>query len=204
MYTLYFVPGACSLATQVVLRELGQDVTLIQKQQVADFTAINPAGTVPVVIDGDRTLSEGAAVMIYLLTKHQSPMLPVYDLTARQQAIQDIMFANATMHPAYGRLFFALSAIENQTQRQAFFDSAATAINQLWLVVEKRLESSPFLGGEQVSAADIMLAVYSRWGASFPVSIVIPEKVQFMIDHVIAMPNFQKALQAEQAVPEFA
>ena len=105
MYTLYYLPGACSLATQVVLHELDQAVEIIDKQLVEDFTAINPVGTVPVLVDNGNTYREGAAVILYLLHKHQSTMMPTTGV-AHDLAVQNIMFANATMHPAYGRLFF--------------------------------------------------------------------------------------------------
>jgi glutathione S-transferase len=197
MYTLYYLPGACSLATQVILHELKQPVKLIDRQQVNDFEQVNPVGTVPVLIDGDRTLSEGAAVMMYLLDKHGSRCFPRDDIAARQQAIQDIMFANATMHPAYGRLFFIARTEGSVETKQPFFDAAAQAINALWDVVEERLQDRPYLGGDYSSAADIMLAVYSRWGAGFPVSIKLGEKTAAMVESVIASPSFQRALQAE-------
>lgn len=204
MYTLYFLPDACSLATQVVLRELGQEVNLIHKQQVSDFSSINPVGTVPVLHDQDngQTLREGAAIMIHLLEKHPIPMLPQNDANARLQAIRNIMFANATMHPAYSRLFFASSAIHDADARQAFFATAANAISALWQVVEDQLQEQPFLGGAQPSAADIMLSVYSRWGAGFPVNIQIGEKASAMIDRVLAMDSFKQALKAEQHAAE--
>ena len=198
MYTLYFLPGACSLATQVVLRELGQEVTLIDKQTVDNYTEINPVGTVPVLVNGDQTLTEGAAVMIHLLSNHPNKMWPGNDPVAKQSAIQDIMFANATMHPAYSRLFFAANSIENVELRSQVFEAAASNIRTLWQVVEDKLTNYPFLGGEHVSAADIMLAVYSRWGEGFPVDINIPPKAQKMIEHVVSMPSFAASLAAEQ------
>lgn len=197
MYTLYYLPGACSLATQVVLHELKQPVELIDKQQVTDFAAINPVGNVPVLVDGEHTLREGAAVMLYLLNKHSSPLLPS-DQPGRQRAIEDIMFANATMHPAYGRLFFTERKLETSDAKQQAFDAAAQSIDELWQVVEAQLQSQAFLGGEQASAADIMLAVYSRWGAAFPVTINIGAKTRRMLDAVLALPSFERALQAEQ------
>ncbi|MCR8923578.1 glutathione S-transferase family protein [Dasania sp. GY-MA-18] len=197
MYTLYYQPGACSLATQVVLHELKQDVAIIDKQQVENFSAINPIGTVPVLVDGDKTLREGAALMIYLLNKHQNSMLPATG-AAREQAIQDLMFANATMHPAYGRLFFIAQHISDDNAKQSAFDAAALTINQLWQVVEQQLATHAFLGGDQPSAADIMLAVYSRWGASFPVAIRLGHNSQKMVAAVQAMPSFQRAVNAEQ------
>ena len=196
MYTLYYLPGACSLATQVVIHELDQAVEIIDKQNVENFTAINPVGTVPLLVDSSGTRREGAAVILYLLDKHQNTMLPTTG-KARQQAIQDIMFANATMHPAYGRLFFIAQNITDEKTKQSAFEAAAQAINPLWEVVEQQLENQAFLGGDQPSAADIMLTVYSRWGASFPVDIKFGIKTQKMVDAVLLKPSFERALAAE-------
>ena len=198
MYKLYYLADACSLATHVVLHQLNQAVEIIDKQQVQDFSTINPVCTVPVLIDGDSTLREGAAVMLHLLNKHHSHMLPS-DGSAREQAIQDIMFANATMHPAYNRLFFITHNIADKKVRQAALESAAEAITTLWQVVEQQLTAQDFLGGEQASAADIMLTVYSRWGQSFPVDIPLGKHSTKMLDAVQAMPSFKHAVADEQA-----
>ena len=202
MYTLYYLPDACPLATHVVLNELGQDVNAIDKQKVSDFHNINPTGMVPVLVDGNKILREGAAIMLYLLDKHENTMLPASG-PGREQAIQNIMFANASMHKAYNRLFFASENMADETifdekAKQATFDLAAKKISQLWQVVEDQLATQDFLGGDTPSAADIMLAVYSRWGAAFPVNIQWGPKVQAMLDSVLAMPSFQDALAVQQ------
>ncbi|WP_431688133.1 glutathione S-transferase family protein [Hahella sp. NBU794] len=197
MYTLYYVPGACSLATQVVLHELNQPVQIISKQAVENFQAINPVGTVPVLKKDGKTYTEGAAVMLHLLETHPNALFPT-EKAARAQAIQNIMFANATMHPAYSKLFFVANTDLSESAKQSAYASAASSINQLWNVVEDRLTEQNFLGGETVSAADIMLTVYSRWGASFPVDIHIGPNTQKMIDHVLSMASFQTALNNEQ------
>ena len=78
-YTLYYMPGACSMAVHVVLNELGQEVTLENAKadpKPAGFLKANPRGQVPVLVDGDLVVREGAAIMIYLLDKHTSPLLP--------------------------------------------------------------------------------------------------------------------------------
>jgi len=198
MYTLYYLPGACSLATQVVLHELDQAVDIVDIQKVDNFSEINPVATVPVLIDGERTLCEGAAILLYLLNKHPSHMLPTSG-AGREQAIEDILFANATMHPAYGRLFFIAQQISDESAKAEAFAAAAQAINQLWRVVEQKLASQPFLGGERPSAADIMLAVYSRWGAGFPVNIAHGSNTIRMLADVQITPSFLRALKAEQA-----
>ena len=197
MYTLYNLPGSCSLATQVVLHELNQPVELVDVQQLSNFTDINPVGAVPVLIDGDSTLREGAAILLHLFNKHENSMMPTSG-ASRKQAIEDILFANATMHPAYGRLFFIARHITDKDAKQAAFNAAAEAINSLWQVVDQQLAGRDFLGGERASAADILLAVYSRWGDNYPVTITFGSNTSRMLDAVQAMPSFQLSLAAEQ------
>lgn len=198
MYTLYYMEGSCSLATLSVLNEIGVDGTeVIDKAKVDDYKHINPVGAVPALVDGDATLREGAAVMIHLLDKHSNTLLPK-EGDARQKAIENIMFANATMHPAYGRLFFLGQAVENDDVKQDLMNKAAGMINNLWEVVELQLKDQDYLGGDAPSAADFMLTVYSRWGGMFPVDIIIPAKTEKMIANILSRDSFVKALEMEK------
>ncbi len=197
MYSLYYLPNACSLATQIVLRELGQDIRLIHKATAEEFPALNPVGMVPVLVDNGFTIREGAAVMLYILSRHQNEFLPE-EPEARFKAIQDIMFANATMHPAYSRLFFIAQNMPDGDAKSQAFDSAAKAINKLWHVVDQQLSDQPYLGGTRYSAADIMLTVYSRWGEHFPVNITFGQNVERMLAVVERLPSFQESVAAEQ------
>lgn len=197
MYTLYYSPGACSVATQVVLHELGQQVKIIDRQHVDDFSAVTPLQAVPVLVDGKQTLTEGAAIILHLLSKHENTMLPEGE-EAKQHAVQQIMFANATMHPAYNRLFFLTEHMSDGKSKQQALNAAASTINTLWEFVENELQSKAFLGGIFPSAADIMLTVYSTWGQYFPVQIHIGEQTTAMLNAVQAMPSFQKTLEAQR------
>lgn len=196
MYELYYLSGACSLATQVVLRELNQEVKIIDKTKVDNFNSINPVGSVPVLIDGNKVLTEGAAIMLHLLKKHNSSLMPKSD-DGYQKALQEIMFANATVHPAYSKLFFIAQHITDESAKRDAFNEAANSISQLWKVVENKLDNKPFLGGDTISTADIMLTVYSRWGAFFPVDITFGEQTRKMFAAVEAMPSFKKSVEAE-------
>jgi glutathione S-transferase len=203
MYTLYYLPDACSLATHVVLNELNQPVEIIDIQKVDDFKIINPVGTVPVLLDssgmdgGNITRLEGAAVLLHLLDKYENTMLARTGET-REQAIQNIMFANATMHPAYSVLFFIAKNITVEEAKKSAFASAEININRLWQIIDQQLAGRDFLGGDKPSAADILLAVYSRWGASFPVHIRLGHNAQRMVEAILSMPSFQQAISEEK------
>lgn len=199
MYTLYYIPDACSLAIHTLLLELGQAVTLIHKASVPQFETINPTGQVPVLDTGAVQLREGAAIILYLLNQHPNPLLPINSAAPTQKSIQQLLFANANMHPAYSRLFFLAAQEIDNAVKLHLQQQAALAINRLWQVVEDELHSGSFLGGNNPSAADLLLAVYSRWGEHFPVDIVIGPRATAMIQKVIALPSFQQALAAEHA-----
>lgn len=196
MYTLYFLPGACSLATHAILNELSQPVNLVHRQDADHYAALNPAGTVPVLVAQNRVFNEGVAILLYLLDKHENTLID-RDGESRQRAIENMLFANASMHPAYGRLFFIERNIGNAESRQQAFAAAVDAINNLWAVVEEKLKDTSYLGGDSVSPADFLLAVYSRWGQFFPVNITIGVNTQRMIDSVLSRDSFQRALQRE-------
>lgn len=196
MYTLYYSPGACSLATHTILNMLGHKPELIYAASAENFEQVNASKMVPVLQDGDRHLTEGAAIILHLLDKHQNDLLPKAG-KSRRTAIENLMMANATMHPAYGRLFFANMHLQDGSEKKAFFNAAADAINAIWQSIENKIQEGPYLGGDTVSPADILLTVYSRWGQFFPVDIIIGPKTQKMIELIMQSDAFQLALKRE-------
>src|ERR1700732_2470728 len=73
MLTLYFAPGACSLAAHIVLEESGQKyekqlVDLANGEQRSEpYLKINPQGRVPALrLDNGEPLAENTAILPYL------------------------------------------------------------------------------------------------------------------------------------------
>ena len=108
MYTLYYSPGACSMAVHILLEELGASYEAVKvdlragEGQKPEFLKLNPRGQVPVLVEDGAPLKEGAAIIIHLLEQHNSPLLPK-DGPERAAALEWICWCNATLHPAYGR-----------------------------------------------------------------------------------------------------
>ncbi|MGH7006944.1 MAG: glutathione S-transferase N-terminal domain-containing protein, partial [Stellaceae bacterium] len=73
MLTLFYCPGACSMASHIVLEESdekyeGRKVNLAQgEQRSAEYLKINPHAKVPVLkLDDGEVLTENAAILPYL------------------------------------------------------------------------------------------------------------------------------------------
>ena len=72
MLTLYFSPGACSMASHIGIEESGADyvekpVYLLKgEQNTEEYRRINPRGKVPALgVDG-RIITENTAILSYL------------------------------------------------------------------------------------------------------------------------------------------
>ncbi|MGH7768986.1 MAG: glutathione S-transferase N-terminal domain-containing protein [Candidatus Binatia bacterium] len=72
MMTLYFSPGACSLASHIGLEETGapyelKPVVLAKQQQKTEaYLKINPRGKVPSLSVDGKVLVENTAILTYL------------------------------------------------------------------------------------------------------------------------------------------
>lgn len=191
------MPGSCSLAVHALLNELEQPVELILAKEFEKFTDISPRGTVPVLDDDGLILTEGAAIILHLVDKHSNQLLAVKGVE-RAKSVKWLMFANATMHTAYGRLFFGLNNIENKEQQLEFFHKCAASINLLWQDVDAQLAKTKFISGEQPSPADFLLTIFANWGQYFPIEINFGENVSRMLKDISNRPSFQTALEKEQ------
>jgi glutathione S-transferase len=202
MYTLYYSPGACSMAVHVALIECRAEFRLEKidvhagQQRSPAFLKINPRGQVPVLADDGMVMREGAAILIHLLEKHQSPLLPKSD-PARAAALEWLLFCNATLHPAYARVFF-LKRGPDQPAKEKLLEIAAASINKLWEEVEQRLGVSPFLAGRDITIADILMTVIANWSQNVPGEIKIGPKTKKLLQTVIARPSYKQALETEQ------
>ena len=204
MYTLYYMPGSCSMAIHVLLNELGEHPKLVDVKdpsggmaRPADFLKLNPRGNVPTLVDHGHVIREGAAIITYLLDKHESPLLPRSG-KERATALEWLMFCNATLHPAYGRAFFAMKNFDGEVKEKVL-KVAVEMINKNWKDVEERLSASPYLAGKEITAADILLTVIANWSSNFPAgAIQIGPNTKKLFKAVIARPAYKQALEAEK------
>ena len=199
-YKLYYAPGACSMAVHVVLNELGQSFESInQKDKFKDpeFLKLNPRGQIPVLIVDGEPVKEGAAIITWLLDTHDKDgkLMPKSGL-ARAKALEWLMWCNASLHPACGKMFWlnkpAASVLSDDVKGQLKTLFLAQ-IQSLWDEAEARLATSKYLAGDSITAADILLAVIANWG----LPVTLGANVKRVLKDVTARPSYQKALAVE-------
>ena len=108
MLTLYYAPGACSMAAHIVLEESGekytpQRVDLAKGEQKTDaYLKIHPLGRVPALrLDSGEPLSENTAILPSLGKRFG--LWPT-DAAAEAKALSLIGFFAASVHPAHAHV----------------------------------------------------------------------------------------------------
>lgn len=200
MYTLYTLPGSCSTGIVVLLEKLGVPYQLINRNDVPDYQTMVPTNQVPALKTQEgRVFTEGAAIALYLLEKHDNAMLPK-DLEARAEFYQWLNFDYSTLHPAYGRMFTIAYKIKLSDKLKAeTLQQLADSVSSLWAILDKRLETRKFILGDQPTQPDYMAAVYSSWNASFAdTNIKMGNNVKRLIADVASLPEFKAAYKKEQ------
>ena len=105
--TLYFSPGASSMAPHIALHEIGAPfesrVVSLRKTEnrAPGYLALNPEGKVPTLLIDDRPLTEVAAILFYLAKRFPAAgLLPVDDIEAEAHVVAWMSFIASTVHPA--------------------------------------------------------------------------------------------------------
>lgn len=99
MLKLYGMGPTRSLRALWALRELDAEFEFVPVNLPAgenrhpDFLRLNPAGKLPVLVDGDFVLTESAAIVMYLAEKYGAKGLMPADLKERAQAYRWSLFA---------------------------------------------------------------------------------------------------------------
>src|SRR4249919_3969388 len=105
MLTLYYAPGACSLASHIVLEESGEKyegkrVDLAKGEQRTEaYLKIHPLGRVPaLLLDNGEPLTENTAILPYLGKRFG---LWPKDPVAEAKALSLIGYFASSVHPAH-------------------------------------------------------------------------------------------------------
>jgi glutathione S-transferase len=186
MLTLYFAPGASSMAVHIALHEIGvafeaRPMSFNRNDMHApDYLALNPEGKVPTLVVDGRPLTEVAAILFYLARRFpDAALLSSGDIEAEAQAISWMSFIASTLHPA----------------RQRGQDYA----KQVYGIADRRLGTGWALG--RYSIVDIHLfRLYWRLAHSLKPA---PETFPNLTAHyarMMARPAAQKTIAVESAV----
>ncbi len=163
-----------------------------------EFMALNPLGTVPLLVDGEARLTESCAIAHYLATRGGSTPLAIAPGEPDYAAYLDYTYhADATItFPQTVYMRFAIF------EKDKGFAEAGVAyakwFHKRLVKVEQRLESREFLCAERFTVADICVGYALILAESVGLDDGVPQSLKDYRARFTARPAYQRAFGREE------
>jgi glutathione S-transferase len=167
MLTLYFSPGACSMAAHIVLEESGekyqsQQVHFADAEQRSEaYLKINPQGRVPaLVLDDGEPLAENTAILPYLGKRFG--LWPT-DPVAEARVLSLIGFLASSVHPSVAHMWRPERYAADPSVFPQIQDAGRNTFDGYLEQIDGKLAGRHWFS-DQYSVVDPYLLVFYPWG----------------------------------------
>ena len=163
MIDFYYWPTPNGHKISIALEEMGLDYEVksinILKGEQRDpaFIAISPNNRIPAIVDHNgpenepHTVFESGAILLYLAEKY-GKFWPEDDVK-RSNVIQWLIFQCANIGPMFGQCGYFNGYAKEKMQHG--IDRYCGETKRLYGLMDKRLETNTYLGGDEYSIADM-------------------------------------------------
>jgi glutathione S-transferase len=194
---LYEFAFTRSIRARWTLQELGVDfegVTVNMRageHRSSQFLAINPAGKLPALVDGDLVLTESAAIVWYLAEKYRK-FLPA-DLAGRAEVNRWLLFTVTELEQPLWRIAKNRNLYPEAQRLAADIPLASQDFRAMADVAEKHMAGRKFVVGEEATIADFVLAYTLDWANEVQLLDRCPQLVAYM-ERMYARPKAPKRI----------
>ena len=198
MIKFYYHPSPNPAKVALCLEETGLPYELMPvdtrkgEQHAAAYRAINPNGKTPALVDGDVTVFDSNAILLYLAEK-TGRFLPANTAAARAAMYSWLMFVASGIGPFSGQcVHFKHYAPEPLPYAINRYDFEAW---RHWSIVDAQLARARYMLGETYTLVDMAV-----WGWARAVPFVLGAEaweklpqVKRLLDEISARPAAQRA-----------
>lgn len=201
---LYYSPGACSLASHIILNEINVDFDLVKVDLKAhktekgdDYYQINPKGYVPALeINPGLILTENVAILPFLAQHDpKQDLIPPSGL-GRAKVLEWLGYLNSELHDAYAVFFGGKLSVEAKEKAYADLDHLLAYIDQ---AIEK--SGNDYLVDDNFGPADAYLFVLTNWSNGIEHDLTPYKNVIHIRNKVAERQSVQIAMRDEGLIP---
>jgi glutathione S-transferase len=169
MMTLYEFAPTRSIRVRWTLQELevpfeAQTVNLVKgEHRSPGFLAINPAGKLPVLVDGGLTLTESISIVLYLAEKYPEKGLLPDGLMGRAELNRWLLFTTTELEQPLWRIARHTALYPAPRRLAGEVALAREDFTAMAQVAEAHMEGREFVVGDRVTVGDFVLAYTLDW-----------------------------------------
>lgn len=203
---LYYKPGACSMASHIILNETGTsfdldktDTDVGRTESGEDFRNISPNGYVPALVtDAGDIITENPAILQYLADQSPNAGLAPPNGTLKRTRLQEALnFVSSELHKSFSP-FFSGADIDGDTRRQA----EANVGRRVSHIERSLADDRAYLLGNTFSVVDAYAFVVLNWAGFIGLSLDAWPKTKAYVARVAARPATVKAMITEGLIKQ--
>lgn len=201
MLTLYYAPGACSMAAHIVLEEGGETyeakrLDLSKGEQRTDaYLKIHPLGRVPaLLLDNGQPLAENTAILPFLGKRFG---LWPKDVVGEAQALSTIGFFAATVHPAHAHISRPERYATDKTIFPDIQEAGRKSFQGYLAHIDGMLAGREWLS-DQYSVLDPYALVFYTWGVRREMPMAEMKNFTAHKNRLLKRPAVQRVVENEK------
>jgi glutathione S-transferase len=201
LLTLFYAPGACSMAAHIVLEESGEKhdarrMDLSKGEQKAEaYLKIHPQGRVPaLLLDDGSPLAENTAILPYLGKRFG--LWPA-DPVAEARALSLIGFFAASVHPAHAHIRRPERYALDESAFPTIKEAGRRAFHGYLKQVDGMLAGRQWLSDEY-SVLDPYAFVFYAWGVARELPMGELAHYTALKDRMLQRPAVQRVVADEK------
>lgn len=208
MLKLYYAAHTCSLATHIVLEEVGADYSTVrvdfaqEQQKSPEFLKVNPKARVPALVTDRGILTETPAMLVYVAQSFPRSRLALMDdpfAFAQVQAFNSYLCSH--LHVAHAHRMRGHRWVDaNDTASIAAMQrKVPESVGGAFELIEREMLKGPWVMGEHYTVCDPYLFTLAQWLEKDGVD---PARIPRVVDHRRRMserPGVKKAIAEELA-----
>jgi glutathione S-transferase len=206
MLTLYFSPGACSMASHIGIEETGapyeEKPTLLAKgeQKTEAYLKINPRGKVPALSADGKVITENTAILTYLARRFPEKKLLPADPLEEARCIGAMAWFSNIVHPSYQRNIRPERFAEGEAAQATVKELGRKSFWENLKEIDSLLGSKEWMMGSQYTVVDGYALVFYGWGVrgEFPMKEL--GNYTAWKDRMLKRPAVRKILESEKNV----
>lgn len=203
-YTLFYAPGAASLAVHWMLIELGAAFRVERvdleagQQRSASYLKLNPAGRVPTLVVDGHAYTESAALLMLLAERHpEGKFAPPTNDAQRGKWLETMVFLTNTVSSAMRDWFYA-DKDGSPASASGIRHLAQNRIEGAWEHINTLLgDGRPYLLGGEITTADFLATMLMRWSRNMPRPATRWGRIAPYVTHMRARPAFIEVCRRE-------
>jgi glutathione S-transferase len=170
MFTLYYAPHTCSLASHIALEDAGASYTLRRidfsktEQQSATYLTINPKARVPIMVTPRGVLTETPAILAFIAQSFpEARLAPMDDPLAFAELQAFNSYLCSTLHVAHAHRMRGYRWVDDPAAIVAMQKKVPQSVGACFNLIDRMMLKGPWVMGENYTITDPYLFTLAQW-----------------------------------------